>query len=174
MTAYSDALTEAMTMLGRDERTIFLGQAVACPGTAMSGTLKNVPAEKLLEMPVAEEMQMGMSLGLALTGKIPISIYPRWNFLLLATNQLVNHLDKVPLFSDYRPTILIRVGIGSESPLDPGEQHVGDFSEAFRRMLKTIPIINLEDAAEVVSAYELAVERGGVTILVERSALYNE
>lgn len=174
MTAYSEALTEAMTILGRDERTIFLGQAVSYPGTAMSGTLKTVPAGKKLEMPVAEEMQMGMSLGLALTGKIPVSIYPRWNFLLLATNQLVNHLDKVQLFSDYRPTILIRVGIGSEAPLDPGEQHIGDFSEAFRLMLKTIPVINMEDAAEIVPAYQEAVERGGATILVERSDLYNE
>ena len=86
---YFDEMCRAMEFLARDERTIFLGQAVACPGTAMSNTLKNVSRDKLLEMPVTEEMQMGMTNGLALGGHVPVSIYPRWNFLLLAVNQIV-------------------------------------------------------------------------------------
>src|SRR5580698_11678005 len=94
---YSDEMCRAMEYLARDQRTLFLGQAVACPGTAMTNTLKNVPRDKLLELPVTEEMQMGMSTGLALNGFVPISIYPRWNFLLLAVNQIVNHLDKLPI-----------------------------------------------------------------------------
>ena len=43
----------------------FSGQAVEYPGTAMTNTLKNVP-KKLIEIPVAEEMQLGISNGLAL------------------------------------------------------------------------------------------------------------
>ena len=42
---------------------------------------------------------MGLSLGLALQGFVPVSIYPRIDFLLSATNQLVNHLDKIRLMS---------------------------------------------------------------------------
>ena len=38
------------------------------PGTAMSNTLKGVDAKRLIELPVAEEMQMGMTTGLALAG----------------------------------------------------------------------------------------------------------
>ena len=90
---YADELTKAMDFLAKDPKTIFLGQAVEYPGTAMSNTLKNVPKKKLIEIPVAEEMQLGISNGLALNNFIPISIFPRWNFLLLATNQLINHLD---------------------------------------------------------------------------------
>ena len=40
---YSDELTRTMDFLSKDPRTIFLGQAVEYPGTAMSGTLKNIP-----------------------------------------------------------------------------------------------------------------------------------
>ena len=90
---YFDELKRAMEWLAGHDDTIFLGQAVAVPGTAMSNTLTGIAQEKLIEFPVAEEMQMGMSLGLALAGQVPISIYPRWNFLLLAMNQLVNHLS---------------------------------------------------------------------------------
>ena len=83
---YKQCLIEAMDLLGANEKTIFLGQSVAVEGTAMRGTLLNVPANKLLELPVEEDFQMGLANGLALSGRIPISIFPRWNFLLLATN----------------------------------------------------------------------------------------
>ncbi len=71
---YFDELCRAMELLARDDRTLFLGQAVACPGTGMTNTLKNVPRTKLFEMPVTEELQMGVSTGLALTGLVPVTI----------------------------------------------------------------------------------------------------
>ena len=91
---YFDELKKSMNFLGSQKNTIFIGQAVEVPGTAMSNTLSDVPKNKLLELPVAEEMQMGMTLGLAMDGNIPISIFPRWNFLLYGMNQLINHIDK--------------------------------------------------------------------------------
>jgi pyruvate/2-oxoglutarate/acetoin dehydrogenase E1 component len=173
---YFDEMCRAMEFLARDEKTIFLGQAVACAGTAMSNTLKNVAKEKLLELPVTEEMQMGMSTGMALTGLVPVSIYPRWNFLLLSVNQIVNHLDKLPIISDYRPKVIIRTGIGSERPLHPQFQHIGDFTEAFRLMCKTIEVIRLDEAEQIFPAYEKALTRedGLGTIIVEYGDYYNE
>ena len=46
-----------MEYLACDPRTLFIGQAVAVPGTAMSNTLKDIDPTRLLELPVAEEMQ---------------------------------------------------------------------------------------------------------------------
>ena len=46
MMKYADELTKAMDFLAKDPKTIFLGQAVEYPGTAMSNTLKNVPKKK--------------------------------------------------------------------------------------------------------------------------------
>jgi pyruvate/2-oxoglutarate/acetoin dehydrogenase E1 component len=175
---YFDELSRAMEMLAKDERTYFIGQAVACPGTAMTNTLKNVAKEKLLELPVAEEMQMGMSIGLALAGHIPVSFYPRWNFLLLAVNQLVNHLDKMSIISNggFKPKVIIRTGIGSERPLHPQFQHVGDYTEAFRLMCPNIEVIRLEEPEDIFPAYKKALERedGKSTILVEYGDYYSE
>ena len=64
---YFEELKRSMDWLGNQEKSIFLGQAIVVPGTAMSNTLINVPVERLIELPVAEEMQMGMSIGLSLT-----------------------------------------------------------------------------------------------------------
>ena len=91
---YFDELKKSMEYLGSKKDTLFIGQAVEVPGTAMSNTLKNINKKKLLELPVAEDMQMGMTLGLAMDKNVPISIYPRWNFLLYGINQLINHVDK--------------------------------------------------------------------------------
>jgi pyruvate/2-oxoglutarate/acetoin dehydrogenase E1 component len=175
---YFDELCRSMEFLARDPRTIFLGQAVACPGTAMSNTLKNVSRDKLLELPVTEEMQMGMSTGLALGGQVPVCIYPRWNFLLLAVNQIVNHLDKLPIVSNggYQPKVIVRTGIGSERPLHPQHQHVGDFTDAFRLMCKTVEVIRLDEPEMIFPAYKKALERedGRSTIIVEYGDYYNE
>jgi pyruvate/2-oxoglutarate/acetoin dehydrogenase E1 component len=165
-----------MDMLAKDPRVIFMGQAVEYAGTAMSNTLKDVSKDKLLEMPVFEDTQMGMTLGLALAGYIPVSIYPRWNFLICATNQLVNHVDKVTLMSDYKPRIIIRTGIGSERPLHPQHQHVGDYTDAYRLLCPNTDIIKLEESRHVYDAYCTAYLRqdGKSTILVEYGDYYNE
>ena len=39
---YVTELTKSMDFLAKDKRIIFLGQAVAYPGTGMTNTLKNV------------------------------------------------------------------------------------------------------------------------------------
>ena len=175
---YADELTKAMNFLAKDPKTIFLGQAVEYPGTAMSNTLKNVPKNKLIEIPIAEEMQLGISNGLALNNYIPISIFPRWNFLLLATNQLINHLDKFEVMSQglFKTKVIIRTSIGSQRPLHPQHQHVGDFTDAFKKVLSTIDIIRLEESKDVIPAYEKALKRddGKSTILVEYGDYYNE
>ena len=174
---YFDELKRSMEWLGQKPDTLFIGQAVAVPGTAMRNTLVDIADEKLLEFPVCEDMQMGFVNGLALSGDfVPISVFPRWNFLLLATNQIVNHLDKIADFSDYRPKVIIRTAIGSERPIHPQHQHIGDYSEVFTKMTNNIEVIRLDEPDQIFPAYEKAYLRddGKSTILVEWGDYYNE
>ena len=175
---YFDEIKRSMEYLAKDKRTIFIGQAVRYPGTIMSNTLSNINKKKLIELPVAEEMQMGMTTGFVLQNFIPISIFPRWNFLLLAINQLVNHLDKLKIMTNnyYQSKAIIRTSIGSEKPLHPQYQHVGDFSEAIKSMCKTIVVIKLNKTENIFSEYKKALNRkdGVRSILVEYGDYYNE
>lgn len=162
-----------MKMLSEHPRSIFLGQAVASAGTSMHNTLRDVPEYKKVEWPVAEDMQLGAAIGASLNGDLPVCIYPRWNFLLLATSQLVLHLDKLPLFSSYRPKVIIRTAVATNQPLDPGPQHLGgEFTEAYRLMLKTVKVVSLWREDLIVSEYKAAMEREGSTLLVEELKLY--
>ena len=175
---YFDELKRSMNFLAEKQDTIFIGQAVEYPGTAMTNTLSEVSSKKLYEFPVCEDFQMGTSIGLSINGFIPISIFPRWNFLLLSVNQLVNHLDKISLISDggYNPKVIIRTGIGSERPLNPQHQHIGDFTDAFKMMLTSIEVVRLDLPEDIFPAYKLADERedNRFTILDEYGDYYNE
>ena len=175
---YFDELKKSMNYLAASEKTIFIGQAVEVPGTAMTNTLKGINPKKLLELPVAEEMQMGITTGLALDGNIPVSIFPRWNFLLLAMNQLINHLDKVNIMSNngFKTKAIIRTGVGSQKPLHPQYQHIGDFSDMVRKMCSSLDVIQLNEPEDIFPSYEKALNRddGRSTILVEFGDYHNE
>ena len=178
MGKYFDELKRSMDYLASKQDTVFMGQAVEYAGTAMTNTLKDIDKSKLIEMPVNEDMQLGISNGMALNGFVPISIFPRWNFLLLATNQIVNHLDKISLYShgEYKPKVIVRTGIGSVRPLHPQHQHVGDYTDAFRIMCPNMEIIRLDEPEQIFEAYQKAYERddGKSTIIVEYGDYYNE
>ena len=175
---YFDELKHSMDWLATQPDTLFLGQAVEYEGTAITNTLKDVDKNKLLEMPVNEDMQMGMTLGLALNGTVPISIFPRFNFLLLGANQLVNHIDKIKIMSSggYTPKIIIRTSIGSQRPLHPQHQHISDFTGGFKAMCDFVDIIRLDEPHQIFEAFKYAYERtdGRPTLLVEWGDYYNE
>lgn len=160
-----------MSELAKDQRTVFVGQAVKYPGQIAFKTFDGVPLERRIELPVCEDFQVGFSTGLALAGFIPVSFFPRWDFLLLGANQLVNHLDKMPHMG-FGPKVIIRTAVGRDKPLDPGPQHKQNHSDAFKRMLNWVKVIELNRKEAVVPAYRAALKETGSFILVERQDQY--
>ena len=171
-TPYKDALASAMKILGEKDDVIFIGQQIVYAGNPMSTTLGNVPKEKMVELPVMEETQMGMSLGIAMTGKTVVTFYPRWDFIICAANQLINHIDKYELMTGKKANILIRLGKGSDKPLDPGHQHKGNYFDEFKSLCKNIEFHNLTNWNDIEPIYERAYKTGGVHCLVEYPELY--
>jgi len=172
MSPYKDELTKAMTFLAEKEDTIFIGQQIVYAGNPMSTTLGDVPKEKMIETPVMEETQMGISLGMAIMGKTVISFYPRWDFLVSAANQLINHADKFEHMTGKKANILIRVGVGSKDPLDPGIQHRNDYSKEFKSILQFTKVHELKKVEDIYRIYTESYDAGGVHILVEWPELY--
>ena len=173
---YKEELIRAMTNLGQKNDTIFLGQATSFSGHAISGTLSGVPKEKLIELPVMEEVQMGMCTGLSLEGYVPISIYPRFNFMILAINQLVNHIDKMKEMTKgvLVPKVIVRVAVGARKPLDGGSQHTQDFTESIKRMLTDTVLVELTEPEQIFPTFEDAYNRSGSTVVVEWGDFYAE
>ena len=173
---YKKEIIRAMNWLAEKEDTVFLGQACKVSGHAISGTIQEVPLEKRIELPVFEETQMGMSTGLALEGFVPVTMYPRFDFFILACNQLVNHLDKMQDMSkgDMKPRVIIRVSVGSKNPINAGPQHTQNHTEAIRKMLTEVNVVELTEAEQVFPAFVEAYERKDrkSTLIVEHGEYY--
>src|SRR3990167_3770724 len=164
---FDQAVNEAMLMLAADNRTLFVGQSVVYDGATMYHSINGVPADKRLEMPVIEDFQLGFCLGLSLRGRIPICIYPRFDFLLLAMNQLVLHLDRFCEMGDFQPKVIVRTRVGPTKPLNAGPQHCNDYTNAFALMLRNVSVVKLVRAEEVMPAYERALSAPESSLIIE-------
>lgn len=163
------AVTEAMLWLAQDPRTIFVGQNVLYPGHVVYQTVQGIPESQRLEMPVAEALQMGLCTGLALAGYLPVCIFPRMDFMLLAMDQLVNHLDKLDEMSQgqFKPKVIVRTMLGNTEPLHPGPQHCQDYSQALNLMLKHTPVFRPETPESIRRIYQRAMAWDGPSVVVE-------
>ena len=82
---------------------------------------------------------MGMVNGLALAGFVPVSIFPALELSCSSPStrsSTTSTSSRICPTAPTSPKVIIRTGIGSERPLHPQYQHVGDFTEAFRILLQ--------------------------------------
>ena len=169
---YLDAITDAMTELAQHPQTLFIGQSVAYDGQRAHATFAGVSVDKRIEMPICEDFTVGFCTGMALEGYIPVCFIPRWDFLILAANQIINHLDKIPLLGGFRPKVIIRTAVGTNRPLDPGPQHTQDYTGAFAAMVKTMEIYQVHSAHQVRETYRRVLGTPQSCIVVERMEYY--
>jgi len=179
MANYFDELTRTMTEISKDSRVKFIGQSVVWDGHALFKTLKDVPMDKRMELPVSEDFQMGLSTGMALEGWIPVSIFPRMDFLILAANQFTNHLVNIATVSKggYKPRVIIRVSVGATEPLYSGLQHCQDHSAVFRLLARNgVEVVELKRKEQIYPAYMRALTREDCkpTLLIEYGDNYNK
>ena len=172
---YLDELVRSMEWLSDQDDTKFLGQSVSYSGNAIFNTLKTLPEDKRIELPVFEEIQMGISIGMALEGFVPVSCYPRFDFLLRAMDQLVNHLDKFQTMTEktWKPKVIIRTSIGAKKPLNGGVQHTQDYTKVFKDIMEEITVVELIDPSQIFLEFQKAYERDGSTLLIEHGDYYN-
>lgn len=156
---YFDEVKRTMEWAAKQPNVVFMGQAVGVPGTFMYNTLKDTPEETRIELPVSESFQMQMTVGAAFAGLLPISVYPRLNFLMLALGDLSNIVDKMEeIYKKKYPKVIIRSAVGPDSPVHPGAQHIGDFTEAFQKIFKNIEVVRLDNPEDVFPTYQKALD----------------
>ena len=173
---YKDELIRSMEWLSEKDDTVFLGQSVSYSGNAIYNTLSTLPQEKMIELPVFEEVQMGMRTGLALEGYTPISCFPRFEFLMRGMDALVNHLDKVQYMTEsvFQPKVIIRTSIGAKFPLDGGLQHTRDYTQMMKDNLTEINVVLLNEPEEIFPVFEDAYKRDSSSMIIEWGDYYNE
>ena len=173
---YKNELIRSMEWLGEKDDTIFLGQSVKYSGNAIYNTLNTLKDSMKIETPVFEEVQMGMSTGMAMDGLVPISCFPRFDFLMRCMDSLVNHLDKMQVMTEntFKPKVIIRTSIGSTNPLNGGVQHTQDYTKVFKDILTEVDVILLNEPEEIFPTFQNAYENDGSSLIIEWGDYYNE
>ena len=170
MSDYKDALVSGNAILADDPLTRFVGYGLK-KGRAY-GTLANVADEKIIDMPIAENLMTGVAIGLSLKGLRPILFFERMDFTLNAADAIVNHLDKIAALShgEFSPAVIIRAVVGNrDKPLYTGLVHTQDLTKAFKAMVD-FPVVQLRWASSIVDSYQQARRdqiKGVSTMLVE-------
>ena len=151
--------------------TVFVGYSLKY-GSRAYGTMAGVPEDKIIEMPTAEALMTGIATGMALTGMVPILYFERHDFLLLASDQIVNHLAKIDQLShgDFNPKVIIRAVVGHDKPFDPGPQHMGNYTKLFWRHLTLVDTRK----TPVPYSYHVAMGATGPIMIVEYKEDYSK
>ena len=168
--SYKDAMIQSMTELG-EEGAIFIGYNVKY-GNAI-GTLKNVPDDQKLETPVAENLMAGLAIGMSFEGFIPVLYYERHDFMLVAADAIVNHIDKIERIShgEFKCPILIRAVTADAGPFYSGITHSQDFTNVFKEAV-SFPVEDPVTGEDVLQAVRSARHSGRPAMLIERKSRY--
>lgn len=168
---YFEAVKDSMETLATNFNTIFIGYNVK-HGSAY-GSLKDIPEVQKLETPLAENLMMGLAMGMSLEGCRPVVFFERHDFILNGIDAIVNTLDIIDIISDgeFTMPVTIKAVVGGIKPFYAGLTHTNDLSRAIRKMV-SFPVYSPQDAKEVKEAYRIARIANHPVMVSERKELY--
>jgi pyruvate/2-oxoglutarate/acetoin dehydrogenase E1 component len=106
-------------------------------------------------------------------GFIPVLYYERHDFMLVASDAIINHIDKIERIShgEFKVPVIIRAVTADAGPFYSGITHSQDFTELFRSAV-SFPVIDPVTGADVLNAVKGARESGRPMMLIERKSRY--
>jgi acetoin:2,6-dichlorophenolindophenol oxidoreductase subunit beta len=155
--AYCDGIREAFEYcMDKDDKVFAIGQGLWSPwyvGRSMDNLDTRYGKERVIDTPVSEQATTGIAVGAALLGYRPVVIHPRMDFMILATDQIVNQAAKWRhmLGGKVSPSMVIRgiVNRGGEQ----GAQH----SQALHSWYAHIPGLRVVMPATAADARDLLI-----------------
>lgn len=155
--AYCDGIREAFEYcMDKDEKVFAIGQGLWSPwyvGRSMDNLDKRYGKERVIDTPVSEQATTGIAIGAALLGYRPVVIHPRMDFMILATDQIVNQAAKWRhmLGGQTSPSMVVRgiINRGGEQ----GAQH----SQALHSWYAHIPGLRVVMPATAADARDLLI-----------------
>ena len=175
--SFGRALAQALMQEMRGDGRVFaFGEGINDPGGffgSTEGVAAAVGKERCFDVPNSEEALVGMALGAALLDYRPVMVNLRIEFLLLAMNQLVNHVAKWRFMSGGRTSapLTIRALVGKS--WGQSAQHSGALYPLFAHVpgLEVVVPGSFEDAPGLLVS---AIRSPNPTIVIEEKPLYEK
>ncbi len=166
----TSAINEALLQAGKkDKNVIYFGEGINDPSSFYGTTknlMKNFGKSRVIEMPLSENGIVGIAIGAAMRGKVPIINLHRVEFALLAIEQIFNNAAKMFFISDgaHKVPLVIRLVIGRG--WGQGPEH----SQSLENIFSSIPGLKvlIPSFAEDFKGMLLsAIEDKNPTIIIE-------
>ena len=112
---------------------ILLGQSICDPYGGSSKVTRGLSTQvpkQVIDTPISEAGMIGMALGMAVNGKIPIVEIMFFDFITLCTDQLFNLGKKLSELHDIDFKLIIRVMKAPEEYGPTHSQHLGSILDA--------------------------------------------
>ena len=155
--AYCDAIREAFEYcMDNDNRVFAIGQGLWSPwyvGRSMDNLDQRYGKSRVIDTPVSEQATTGIAVGAALMGYRPVVIHPRMDFMILATDQIVNQAAKWRhmLGGKASPSMVIR------SIINRGGEQGAQHSQALQSWYAHIPGLRVVMPATATDARDLLI-----------------
>ena len=170
--AVHDAIADAMRA---DERVVLLGEDVGRYGgtyAVSKGLLEEFGPERIRDTPISELGFVGIGIGAALGGLLPIVEVMTVNFSLLALDQIVNTASALRHMSNgqFSVPLVVRMATGA------GRQLAAQHSHSLENWYAHIPGITVLAPATVADAYGMlrtALGNPDPVVIFEHVGLYN-
>ena len=140
-----EAIQNEFEKLSQMDKVVFLGENIINSGRVY-GLLDKVPLGKCIEMPVAENLIAGCAVGLAIRGYVPVVVFQRMDFMLIAADAIINHACLMPKMTGINlPILFIAVKANLNEKFYVGLQHSKDLSHVFEPYMNVIQVPALID-----------------------------
>jgi len=73
---------------------------------------------------------------------------------------------------DMKPKVIIRVAVGSKLPFSAGPQHTQNHTEAMRKMLTEVNVVELIEPEQIFDVFVDAYNSDKSTLIIEHSEYY--
>ena len=168
--SFKDAVKKSMLNISNNNG-INIGYSVKF-GNALD-VLNDVSDDKKIETPVAENLMMGLAIGMSLEGFRPVVYFERHDFMLCAADAIVNHVNHIERISggEFKTPVIIRSIVTDAGPFYAGPTHSQNFTEAFKNLVD-FPIYTPKSGGEVLNVYNLALSSNRPSLIVEHKNNY--
>ena len=174
---YGAALNEAFVQLMEaDPRMLIIGQGLYSPwyvGNSMVELEKRFGTERVIDSTVSENGITGIAVGAALVGTPTVVVHPRMDFMLLATDQILNQAAKWHyMFNGKANVPLVIRGI-----VNRGGEQAAQHSQALQSLYMHIPglkVVMPSTAYDAKGLLVASVRDGNPVVFIDDRWLYKD
>lgn len=138
-----------------------------------AGALSSVSEDLKIETPVAENLMVGLAIGMSFEGFRPVVYFERHDFMLVAADAIGNHVNQIEKIScgEYKVPVIIRAITSDGGLFYAGPTHSQDFTNVFKNLV-SFPIYVPLTGGEVLKSYSLALASNRPSMVVEKKSLF--